>query len=140
MRNRIIRPLALALRRILIRRFPPGIDVRVYLNTDPQGILGGYRTGAPLTLAYHCRLLLDPDRGAVVVELLDRVFAAFNGHPDTDLDKTHTRAWYSQGNRSLSVGDVIVLDDDLAYACSRDGWLPLPPNSAPPRPPTSPSL
>ncbi|MGN2636525.1 hypothetical protein ACTD5D_10095 [Nocardia takedensis] len=140
MRNRIIRPLALALRRILIRCFPPYVDVRVYLNTDPQGMLGGYRTGAPLTLAYHCRLLLDPDNRADVVELLDRVFAALNGHPEHDTDSAHTRAWYSQGHRSLSVGDVIVLDDDLAYACSPYGWLPLPPNSAPRRPPTSSSL
>ncbi|WP_157183980.1 hypothetical protein [Nocardia takedensis] len=140
MRHRIIRPLALALRRILLRRFPPYVDVRVYLNADPGAMLRGYRTGAPLTLAYHCRLLIDPDDGADAIELLDRVYAAFNGHPDTDLDNAHTRAWYSQGHRSLSVGDVIVLDDDLVYARSTFGWLSLPPSSAPRRPPTSSSL
>ncbi|MET7772053.1 hypothetical protein [Nocardia sp. NPDC005366] len=112
---------------------PGEVRVRIYLNTDPTALLTGYRPDAPVTLAYSYLLRVDPaaDTDAVVLE---RVFAAFNDHPEHDDDKIHTDTWYANGMRgvtglrSLSVGDLVALDD-RHYACQSLGWtrVPAPP-------------
>lgn len=65
------------------------------------------------------------------VAALEFLFAALNAHPD-DLDGQEImEAWYGDGNRSLSVGDIVVLVRDLApgekplrlaYKCASSGW------------------
>ncbi|MFE9324051.1 hypothetical protein ACIHDR_41550 [Nocardia sp. NPDC052278] len=99
------------------------VRVRVYLNTATPAMLAGYQPGASLALAYAFRIPIDGPTTDEV--LLERVFAAFNDHPQRDDDHTHTDAWYSKRLRSLSVGDVVALDD-RAYACASLGWTPIP--------------
>lgn len=99
------------------------IRVRVYLNTATTAMLTGYRPGASLALAYA--YLMPIDRPTTDKVLLERVFAAFNDHPEHDDDHTHTDAWYATPLRSLSVGDVVALDD-RRYACASVGWIPIP--------------
>ena len=116
------------------RRRPTGVQVRVYLNTDPTALLTGYRPDAPVTLAYTYQLHADPAADTDEV-LLERVFATFNDHPEHDDDQIHTDTWYAEGLlgvtglRSLSVGDLVALDDHH-YACGSRGWtrVPTPPH------------
>lgn len=115
------------LRGALFASEPNQVQVRVYLNTDLTAMLTGHQPGAPMTLAYTYRVRAD--RADTDEILLERVFAAFNDHPEHDDDHPHTRAWYTNGFRSLSVGDVVGLDD-RHYACRSSGW------TAAPAPPT----
>ncbi|MGS2807745.1 hypothetical protein [Nocardia abscessus] len=109
---------------------PGEVRVRVYLNTDPTALLTGYEPDAPVTLAYAYLLRADPAADTDAV-LLERVFAAFNDHPEHDDDQIHTDTWYAKGKhgvtglRSLSVGDLVGLDD-RHYACASNGWSPVP--------------
>ncbi|WP_216918297.1 hypothetical protein [Nocardia noduli] len=113
---------------------PGEVRVRVYLNTDPTALLTGYRPDAPVTLAYTYMLCVDPAADTDEV-LLERVFATFNDHPEHDNDQIHTDTWYAKGMhgvtglRSLSVGDLVALDD-RHYTCQSHGWtrLPAPPD------------
>jgi hypothetical protein len=98
---------------------PSEIEVRVYLNTDPTAMLTGHRPAAPMPLAYTYRLRAD--RTDTDEILLERVFAAFNAHPEHDDDHRHTDAWYANRFRSLSVGDVVGLGN-RHYACRSSGW------------------
>ncbi|MGW6332149.1 hypothetical protein [Nocardia rhamnosiphila] len=97
--------------------------MRVFLNQSRVAFTG-YQPGAPLVLAYT--LTLPTAHTVDDLQALDRVFAIFNGHPAYDKDDEHTRAWYDSGLRSLSVGDVIALDD-RSYACAAVGWQLLEP-------------
>ncbi|WP_043737152.1 hypothetical protein [Nocardia asiatica] len=121
-----------ALRAALAPR-PTQVRVRVYLNTDPTALLTGYQPHTPVALAYEFVLRVDPTTATDKV-LLERVFAAFNDHPEHDDDQIHTDTWYAKGMRgvaglrSLSVGDLVGLDD-RHYACRSYGWtrVPAPP-------------
>ncbi|MGY2116617.1 hypothetical protein ACW9HR_22155 [Nocardia gipuzkoensis] len=110
----------------LASRRPAQVRVRVYLNTDPTALLTGYRP-APVTLAYTYLLRVDPAADTDQA-LLERVFAAFNDHPAHDDDQIHTDTWYGKRLRSLSVGDLVGLDD-RHYTCQSRGWtrVPAPP-------------
>ena len=108
------------LRDTLFTSGPNQIQVRVYLNTDPTAMLTGHQPGTPMTLAYTYRVRADTDG-----VLLERAFAAFNDFPEHDDDYRHTRAWYANRFRSLSVGDVVGLDD-RHYACRSSGWTAVP--------------
>ncbi|WP_174189653.1 hypothetical protein [Nocardia barduliensis] len=105
---------------------PRPTQVRVYLNTDPTALLTGYLPHTPVALAYEFVLRVDPTTATDKV-LLERVFAAFNDHPEHDDDQIHTDTWYAKGMRavaglrSLSVGDLVGLDD-RHYACRSSGW------------------
>ncbi|MGW4325918.1 hypothetical protein ACWEKR_08520 [Nocardia sp. NPDC004573] len=125
--NRARRALAALRDAPLAPRRPTEVRVRVYLNTDPTALLTGYRPDAPLTLAYTYILRVDPATDTDQA-LLERVFAAFNDHPEHDDDQIHTDTWYGMRLRSLSVGDVVGLDD-RHYTCQSRGWtrVPAPP-------------
>ncbi|WP_327097374.1 hypothetical protein OIE68_00360 [Nocardia vinacea] len=113
--------------RVLYRALHPTrrseVRVRVYLNTATTAMLTGYQPDALLALAYA--YLMPIDRPTTDEVLLERVFATFNDHPDHDDDHAHTDAWYAKPLRSLSVGDVVALDD-RCYACASVGWTPIP--------------
>lgn len=57
-------------------------------------------------------------------QALELVFQVCNGaDPQSDV------LWYDHGNRSLSVGDVVLLDRDgaqQAWSCDSTGWTLLP--------------
>ena len=60
----------------------------------------------------------DSDR-----ELLEQLFEMFNvGNPDQD---PIVAAYRAKGLRSLSVGDVVVLDEEVAWVCRAAGWEPV---------------
>ncbi|WP_280463163.1 hypothetical protein [Nocardia carnea] len=113
---------SLASRVFTIHRTPAVVDrqVRVFLNRS-RVAFAGYQPGAPLVLAFT--FTLPTPRAINDLEVLDRVFAMFNDHPLHAEDQQHTRAWYDSGLRSLSVGDVVALDD-RSYACASFSWHP----------------
>ncbi|MEU3010064.1 hypothetical protein [Nocardia asteroides] len=110
--------------------------VGVYLG-DIDTVFFGYTSYKPLALA--ARFALDTSMREADLELLqriydaafddqvvlDRVFAALNGHPDHG-DEALTDHWYGLGHRSLSVGDVVALGS-RHYACTPTGWRHVPP-------------
>ena len=102
------------------RRHPARVRVRAYLDSAPDALAHGFPADGPVTLAYDCTLPDGPD-----AVLLERVFAMFNDHPAHAADRIHTDAWYAEGLRSLSVGDVVALDD-RHYRCQPHGWTRVP--------------
>ncbi|WP_329410710.1 hypothetical protein OG563_00190 [Nocardia vinacea] len=92
------------------------VTVRVILNRDPHALLYGYTPAAPLVLGYQ--YLVSAAADAVILE---RAFAAFNGHPEHPDDHAHADTWTDKRLRSLSVGDVVAIDD-RHYACESAGW------------------
>lgn len=110
--------------------------VRVYLG-DIDTIFFGYTPDKPL--AFATRFVLDTAIREADLEILqricdaafddqvvlDRIFAALNGHPDHG-DEALTDHWYGLGHRSLSVGDVVALGS-RHYACTPTGWRHVPP-------------
>lgn len=89
-----------------------------YLNDaeDERGrfrsMTEGYRQGDPLVLAYTGEVEADAD-----LAVLEQLFRMFNmEHP-----KDYT-------NRSMSVGDVVILGDGdqrRAFSCASIGWQPI---------------
>lgn len=122
MRHRLT---SLASKMFVRHRAPALVDrhVRVFLNQS-RVAFAGYQPGAPLVLAYT--FALSTPCAVSEPQILDSVFAMFNGHPLRTEDDAHTRAWYDSGLRSLSVGDVIALDD-RSYGCETVGWQLLEP-------------
>ncbi|WP_433755796.1 hypothetical protein [Nocardia sp. CA-135398] len=95
------------------------VSVRVFLNRAPYSLLHGYTPDAPLVLAYQYNV---PAEGAPAdAVILERAFAAFNGHPTHPDDHAHADAWADKPLRSLSVADVVAIDD-RHYACESAGW------------------
>lgn len=122
---RMIRPQRFnhSLRRAVRRHRRPGVQIRVYLNTDSAAAQHGYRPGTPLTLAYHYLL---PSNGPCGDDsLIARVFATFTDRPEFDVDRTHSHTWRTLGLRPLSTGDVVAVDD-RCYTRRSEGWTPLP--------------
>lgn len=114
------------LTRALRRAFTPHrrtVTVRVFLNNNPHATLHGYTRAAGLVLAYD--YTLPAEDAAADDVLLERAFAAFNGHPDRAEDHVHAAVWTGKRLRSLSVGDVVAIDD-CYYACQSRGWTPIP--------------
>ncbi|MEU2032786.1 hypothetical protein [Nocardia amamiensis] len=116
-----LRRLTRALRRAFTRH-RHAVTVRVLLNNDPHSLLHGYTPTAPLVLAYQYTIPTGHTPADAVI--LERAFAAFNGHPEYPDDHAHADAWADQRLRSLSVGDVVALDD-RHYACQPMGWAPI---------------
>lgn len=113
---RILRVRVHARLRVLTR-----VRVRVFCHPGP--IPDHYEPGTPLVLAYTGTLTAE--RGTTDHQILRRVYAMFNDAPTEPGDAEHTRAWYDSGLRSLSVGDVVALDD-RHYACEPTGWSAVP--------------
>ncbi|MEU2258164.1 hypothetical protein ABZ540_33890 [Nocardia xishanensis] len=105
------------------RWLQPQVTVTVWLNDDSDAISVGFRPGARLVLAY--RYTLPAATTGTDSLLLERVFAAFNGEPVHPDDERHADAWPTKGLRSLSVGDIVAIDNRY-YACESVGWTPIP--------------
>ncbi|WP_433194413.1 hypothetical protein ACQP1G_37500 [Nocardia sp. CA-107356] len=111
------------LTRALRRAFAPhrrAVTVRVFLNRDPHSLLHGYTRDAPLVLAYEYNVTTAAAPADAVI--LERAFAAFNSHPEHPDDHAHADAWAEKPLRSLSVGDVVAIEDRY-YACESSGWM-----------------
>jgi hypothetical protein len=91
--------------------------VDIYLNRETDevgrgvGMMDGYQCGHKMENVYTMPLWGMEDDAAA----LDKAFEIFNINHPSD---------YKQ--RSLSVGDVVVLDRTLAYSCESVGWKLIP--------------
>lgn len=97
------------------------MKVHVFLNEGPDHFFGYNSLTADLKLALVDEA--DPDNAPVTVEddvwILDTYFEWLNADPELVVA---AEIWRREGHRSLSVGDVIVLDGERAYACAPLGW------------------
>ncbi len=101
--------------------------VTVYLNTttDDEGrhipMLIGYTHGDTLKHAISYATTTP----GTVAQIADAAFAAFNGYPDSNEMADLSETWYALRNRSLSVGDVVVVNGS-ALGVAPTGFTPLP--------------
>jgi len=97
------------------------MKVSVWHGTGAHTFHRRYEPGDPIERAYD----YDIDHPASTPETLaEQAFAMFNGQPATPSERRHTTRYYNAGNRSLSVGDVVVIGE-LALACDRTGLQPV---------------
>lgn len=101
------------------------VYVQVWLNQCEDGwnFWEGYRDGDKMLLAaeyYADAALLPRDDESQPNAILNQAFRELNiDSPETGW----ARDYRDNGNRSLSVGDVVVVGE-VAYACARFGWKP----------------
>jgi YodL-like len=88
------------------------MKVRVLLNQTRYSAFWQYTPAAALTLAWKGELESD---AATDPEVLQETFRRFNLTHPTDYHE-----------RSLSVGDVVTLNDDRSFSCEMVGWKLLP--------------
>ncbi|GGM24097.1 hypothetical protein ACFFX1_10180 [Dactylosporangium sucinum] len=110
------------------------IQVRAFLNMAkdalgrPLGMLDGYATGHALALAFETTVMRSPEGDLAICE---QVFCTLNVGDDPEFGTPDARAvaYRAQGHRSLSVGDVVAIDQRF-YACARFGFKPIDPPAA----------
>lgn len=108
------------MKRFLEESTPHPIYVQVWLNDRQDGLnfVRGFRADDPMRLAaeyYTDGTLLDAGQPDPV---LDQTFRELNvDNPTTEW----AREYRDNRNRSLSVGDVVVVSES-AYACESVGW------------------
>ena len=96
--------------------------VRILLN-HRHAKIWGYRSSDVLREVYSYDE--DPDLDADDpspsddAQFLRRIFERFNIGADR-----HAHHYFRAGNRSLSVGDVVAIDDRY-YACAESEWIPI---------------
>lgn len=97
--------------------------VRVLLNQDVRNsFCYGYRSGDPLKFAvsYQADVSSAKNADGLPLSILENAFERFNiGEPEKDSIVFEYRVLGR--NRSLSVGDLVQVDDEV-YACSSFGW------------------
>lgn len=94
------------------------------VSSDRMRFFEGYKPEDPLTHVFDLVVVgADLDQG--VHKVLDYAFYVLNIGHDSDRitveDKAQAIAYRERKNRSLSVGDVIIIDG-VAYACAALGW------------------
>lgn len=101
------------------------VKVRAYLNNTcgphgiPIGMLSGYEPGHELELAFEATFAAAPD-----LTICEEVFRLLNvgDDPEFGLPDLRALAYRARGYRSLSVGDLVTVED-RAYACARVGFI-----------------
>lgn len=101
------------------------VRVRVFHNTTTDGRLFGYKPDHQVVEVYSYD---DPDVVATTRDsaVADRAFHLFNvGHdPEFGIPDHRACDYRARGNRSLSMGDVVGIDNRF-YACASSGWSPI---------------
>jgi len=102
--------------------------IRAFLNEErdeqgrPVGMLDGYASGHSLRLALDA----DQERDDPDLDVCEWMFWLLNVGDDPDYNNGVAQPLADEyrfhGNRSLSVGDVVAVDDEF-YACGRVGWV-----------------
>lgn len=106
------------------------MQIQVYLNTTAEGFAGFHNEFSAPAVRLATRFTLkDPAvaqlQDGVPVAVLEKVFEQLNVGGDLVPAEEWTVAYRAAGNRSLSVGDVVVVGES-AFACASVGWEPLP--------------
>lgn len=93
----------------------------VFLNESDGHFFTGYESGAAVRQAAIFELdgtLVGPNKAGVPTKALEMIWHELN----IDVPTTEwARQYRAERNRSLSVGDVVVLGE-TAYAVARTGW------------------
>ncbi|WP_329431344.1 hypothetical protein OG339_48085 (plasmid) [Streptosporangium sp. NBC_01495] len=92
----------------------PIITVAVWHNTNPSQFVRGWHPDDPMTKAYSYDIPAEQARDPE--EVLEEAFEICNVGNDE-----RAQAYRALGNRSLSVGDVIVIGE-VAHVCTATGW------------------
>ena len=96
-----------------------------YLHADAADLFRrGYRPGDRIKRVYAYEydtsdLGITPDTVGAIAE---QAFRMFNGQPEGDWEYDHTQRYQVAGNRSLSVGDVVIIGE-IALSCEPHGWV-----------------
>lgn len=97
------------------------MTIRIYHNQSSErtgDFISGYRAGDVLKLILELKQLPPSFSGMRPESQLDVIFQAGNHSTIGPI----TSAYHAQGVRSLSVGDVVQLDQGDLYACMSSGW------------------
>ncbi len=107
-----------------IQSIPPAraASVAVYLNESRDSILGFNSASAELRLA-ACFTIRTPADARAAVEALEGIYVQLNIGGDLVEALDYTEGYRAAGNRSLSVGDVVVIGE-AAFAVARFGFEP----------------
>jgi hypothetical protein len=86
----------------------------------------GYRPGDDITQVFAYTLDTEPGEitPEVIGALAEQAFRMFNGFPITPWELAQTQRYRAGGNRSLSVGDVVVFGE-VALTCEPFDWTPV---------------
>jgi hypothetical protein len=106
----------------------PVVKATVWHKIDDKAMFQPYEAGHRIEPVFEFELRRDewlhltrsqaPD--ATALEFAENAFAAFNHHPPQGWE-ARSRAYYTAGNRSLSVGDLVVIGE-VAWAVERFGF------------------
>jgi hypothetical protein len=96
-------------------------NVIIYFNLHPEHFFG-YECGHPVEKVFSYEAPSTSD----LMELADEAFAAFNAPLELLAEPYRVVAedYRALGNRSLSVGDVLKIDESW-LACASSGWVEL---------------
>ncbi|WP_309117053.1 hypothetical protein [Saccharothrix sp.] len=100
------------------------VTVLVLHNADDQALITGYRRQPVIPVL---RFQEPPAARTNDIDLAEHAFALCNIGDDPEHGAPDPRAtdYRRRGNRSLSIGDVVIVDG-RAYACQPRGWLRIP--------------
>ncbi|GLX06692.1 hypothetical protein [Microbispora sp. NBRC 16548] len=94
------------------------ITVSIWHNTAfPDNLVSGWQSDHPMLKVYAYDI--PAERARNPQEVLEEAFTTFNVGEDARAEKSRAR-----GNRSLSVGDIVVVGE-VGWACGSFGWEPL---------------
>lgn len=88
----------------------------------PVAFLDGYQPDHAVTPVADLNVPGPADRS----DVLDRMYFLFNVGDDPDFGTPNAMAveYRKRENRSLSIGDVVCVDDEW-FACADSGWTPV---------------
>jgi hypothetical protein len=96
------------------------MKVTVCHRTDQQ--FRAYEPGDPITAVYDYEHPTGPNFTTHDArQVAEQAFRMFNGQPTTSWERDHADRYYAAQNRSLSVGDLVVIGE-IALACEPAGW------------------
>ncbi len=100
--------------------------VRVYLNEADGSFVFGFRPEEAIlreALAMEQDLDFTPTGGMFTKAYLEDIYDQLNIGGELIAATDWTKSYRERANRSLTVGDVVVLDNDQAYAVDREGFV-----------------
>jgi hypothetical protein len=102
------------------------MKIMMYLNETRCGRFGFRNEGGPAALRLAARFDVDDSIAGKIIDgkpiaALETVFEQLNIGGDMVPAEPWTTAYRAAGNRSLSVGDVVVVGD-AAFAVASFGW------------------